>query len=54
MNLSIATTEAGNNKYGNDSSMTNKQQSSIIYPNVSQTMNNSNSKVSNDKIAETA
>ena len=53
MNLSIATTEGGN-KYGNDSTMTNKQQSSIIYPNVSLTMKNNNSKVSNDKVAETA
>ena len=54
MNLSIATTETGNNKYGNDSSMTNKQQSSIIYPNSSMTMKNNNSKTTNDKVAETA
>ena len=55
MNISIATTEAGNYKSGNNSSMVNKQQqSSILYPNISMTTKNNNSKISYDKIAETA
>ena len=54
MNISIATTEAGNYKSGNNSSMVNKQQqSSILYPNISMTTKNNNSKISYDKIAET-
>ena len=55
MNISIATTEAGNYKSGNNSSVINKQQqSSILYPNISMTTKNDNSKISYDKIAETA
>ena len=46
-NISIATTEAGNYRYGNDSNITNNQQSSIIAPNNSSTSNKNNSKVSN-------
>ena len=44
MNISIATTEPSY-KYGNDSSVSNRQQSSVIYPNNSTTMKNSNSKI---------
>ena len=51
MNISVATTEAGNYKYGNDSTVTNRQQSSIMYPNVSTTTKNDSSK---NKINETA
>ena len=46
-NISIATTEPGNYRYGNDSNITNNQQSSIIVPNISSTSNKNNSKVSN-------
>ena len=53
MNISVASTEP-NYKNGNNSTMTNKQQSSILYPNASTTTRNENSKVSNEKIAETA
>jgi hypothetical protein len=51
MNISVATTEAGNYKYGNDSTVTNRQQSSIMYPNISSTTKND---TSNNKINETA
>ena len=54
-NMSRATTEAGNYKSGNNSSVLNRQQqSSILYPNSSMTTKNNNSKISYDKIAETA
>ena len=48
-NISIATTEPGNNRYGNDSSITRNQQSSIIEPNTSTTTRKNNKSV---KIAE--
>ena len=50
-NISIATTEPGNNRYGNDSSITRNQQSSIIEPNTSTTTRKNNKSV---KIAEAA
>ena len=34
-NVSVATTEPGNYRYGNESKLTNKQQSSIVYPSKS-------------------
>ena len=49
VNTSIASTEPGNNRYGNDSSITRNQQSSIIEPNTSTTTRKNKSKV-----AETA
>ena len=53
--MSRATTEAGNYKSGDNSSVLNRQQqSSILYPNSSMTTKNNNSKISYDKIAETA
>ena len=56
LNMSVATTEAGNYRYGNDSTMTNKQQSSIIYPNNTSmtTKNNNKSKINYEKDAEAA
>ena len=50
INTSIASTEAGNNRYGNDSSITKNQQSSIIEPNTSTTTKKNKS----TKVAETA
>ena len=50
INTSIASTEAGNNRYGNDSSITKNQQSSIIEPNASTTTKQNKS----SKVAETA
>ena len=54
LNNSVATTEPGNYKYGNDSSMSNKQQSSIIYPNSSMSMQKGKVKAMYDQIAETS
>ena len=50
MTTSIASTAAGNNRYGNDSSITKNQQSSIIEPNTSTTTKKNKS----TKVAETA
>ena len=50
INTSIASTEAGNNRYGNDSNITKNQQSSIIEPNASTTTKKNKS----SKVAETA
>ena len=54
LNNSVATTEPGNYKYGNDSSMSNKQQSSIIFPNSSMSMQKGKVKAMYDQIAETS
>lgn len=32
VNISVASTEPGNYRYGNDSNVTNNRQSSIVYP----------------------
>ena len=54
MNISVATTEAGNYKSGNDSSMSNKQQSSIIFPNSSMNAKKGKIRALYDQIAETS
>ena len=54
MNISVATTEAGNYKNGNDSSMSNKQQSSIIFPNSSMKKKKGKIRALYDQIAETS
>ena len=54
MNISVATTEAGNYKNGNDSSMSNKQQSSIIFPNSSMNAKKGKIRALYDQIAETS
>ena len=54
LNNSVATTEPGNYKYGNDSNMSNKQQSSIIFPNSSMSMQKGKVKAMYDQIAETS
>ena len=54
LNTSNATTEPGGNyRYANNSTLTSKQQSSIIRPNNSTSLNN-NSKSYGDRVPETA
>ena len=50
LNTSNATTEPGNIRYGNNSTLTSKQQSSIIRPNNSSSINNK-SKSNAEKVA---